>query len=151
MARSLKEILRKLADEIEADEEGEKAEQQRKELEDLKAKALSDDDRAVLDRARALLAELDAERDADDGERDEKKDDDEAKAKPKPKPKQKAKADDDEAPPAKPTRPGRKSGDAYDWWVQDDGTVVKLDVARVYDGPDEPDEVELPDSEAEAS
>jgi hypothetical protein len=40
-------------------------------------------------------------------------------------------------------RPGRKSGRAYGWWIDDDGEVVKLDIARIYSGPDEPDEVEL--------
>lgn len=56
----------------------------------------------------------------------------------------------DEPPAAKPprrTRPGRKSGMAYDWWVDDEGRVTKLDIARVYTGEDEPDEVELPDEE----
>lgn len=41
------------------------------------------------------------------------------------------------------TRPGRKSGRAYGWWIDEDGEVIKLDIARVYSGPDEPDEVEL--------
>ena len=42
------------------------------------------------------------------------------------------------------TRPGRKSGEAYDWTVDDDGNVVRSDVAVVWSGEDEPDEVELP-------
>lgn len=41
------------------------------------------------------------------------------------------------------TRPGRKSGRAYGWWIDDDGEVIKLDIARVYSGEDEPDEVDL--------
>lgn len=41
------------------------------------------------------------------------------------------------------TRPGRKSGHAYDWWVDEDGKLVRLDIARVYSGPDEPDKVEM--------
>lgn len=64
------------------------------------------------------------------------------KAKAKPKPKAKP-ADDDDAPK---TRQGRKSGNAYDWDVDDDGNVRKLDIARVYQGEDEPDEVELPEA-----
>src|SRR5215469_12390152 len=48
-------------------------------------------------------------------------------------------ADDNGTPPPrrerkpKPrTRPGRKSGAAYDWWVDDEtGEIVKLDMARV--------------------
>lgn len=49
-------------------------------------------------------------------------------------------------PPAsdRRTRPGRRNGMAYDWDVDDDGNVVALDVARIYSGDDEDDEVELP-------
>jgi hypothetical protein len=50
-------------------------------------------------------------------------------------------------PPEPRKRPGRRSGMAYDWWVDDDGRVTKLDVARVYTGEDEPEEVELPAEE----
>lgn len=54
-------------------------------------------------------------------------------------------------PPAKAkTRPGRRQGQAYNWWVDEDGNVVQLDVARIYNEPDEPDEVELPGEEAAA-
>jgi len=52
------------------------------------------------------------------------------------------------APAAKRTRPGRKSGMAYEWYVDDAGKVVKTDIANIYNGADEPDEVELPDEEA---
>jgi hypothetical protein len=41
------------------------------------------------------------------------------------------------------TRPGRKSGRAYGWWIDEDGKVIPLDIARIYSGEDEPDEVEL--------
>lgn len=41
------------------------------------------------------------------------------------------------------TRPGRKSGRAYGWWIDEEGEVIKLDIARVYSGEDEPDEVDL--------
>lgn len=52
-------------------------------------------------------------------------------------------------PPPKPrTRPGRKSGSVYDWDVDDQGQVVKLDTAKVYGGDDEPESVELPDPPA---
>lgn len=53
-------------------------------------------------------------------------------------------SDDDPSPPKPKTRPGRKANMAYDWDVDDDGRVVELDVARIYSGEDEPDEVELP-------
>lgn len=74
--------------------------------------------------------------------------DEEEKKKPKPKSEETGDEDDDEDDDAKPKskariRPGRKSGRAYGWWIDDDGEVVKLDIARVYSGPDEPDEVEL--------
>lgn len=52
--------------------------------------------------------------------------------------------DDDNDPPKPKTRAGRKSGNAYDWDVDDDGKVVRLDMAKVYTGEDEPDEVEVP-------
>jgi hypothetical protein len=45
--------------------------------------------------------------------------------------------------PKKKTRPGRKSGRAYDWYVDDKGKVIVTDVATVYSGEDEPEEVEM--------
>jgi hypothetical protein len=55
-------------------------------------------------------------------------------------------------PPAaeKKTRPGRKKGNAYSWTVDDTGKVQKTDIAHIYSGEDEPDEVELPEEEAAA-
>lgn len=52
--------------------------------------------------------------------------------------------DDPDAPKPKKTRPGRTPGMAYDWDVDDEGNVIDLDMARVYSGDPEPDEVELP-------
>ena len=50
----------------------------------------------------------------------------------------------------KKIRPGRKSGKAYGWYIDDKGRVKVSDVAQVYSGEDEPDEVELyPDDEEE--
>jgi len=49
------------------------------------------------------------------------------------------------------TRPGRKKGKAYGWTVDDAGAVVKTDIAHIYSGEDEPDEVELPPADAEAA
>lgn len=50
----------------------------------------------------------------------------------------------------KKTRPGRKHGKAYGWYIDDKGKVKVSDVAQVYSGEDEPDEVELyPDEEEE--
>lgn len=42
------------------------------------------------------------------------------------------------------TRPGRKQGQAYNWETDDDGQVVPLNVARIWNEPDEEDEVALP-------
>ena len=52
-------------------------------------------------------------------------------------------------PPPKPkrTRPGRRAGNVYDWDVDADGRVVRLGTAKVYNGDDEPDQVDLPDDE----
>lgn len=47
-------------------------------------------------------------------------------------------------PSPKKTRPGRKAGNAYMWDVDESGNVRKLDIAHVYNGQDEPDTVELP-------
>lgn len=41
------------------------------------------------------------------------------------------------------TRPGRKSGKAYGWYIDEKGRVKVSDVAQVYSGEDEPDEVEM--------
>ena len=50
----------------------------------------------------------------------------------------------------KKTRPGRKNGKAYGWYLDERGKVKISDVAQVYSGEDEPDEVELyPDDEEE--
>jgi hypothetical protein len=53
-----------------------------------------------------------------------------------------------EEPEARRTRPGRRSGAAYMWTVDDDGNRVELDIPSVYSGADEPDEVELPPAAA---
>lgn len=65
-------------------------------------------------------------------------------AEPKPKPKARPKPKREAEP--KPTRAGRRTGNVYNWDVDDGGQVIKLDVARVYSGPDEDEEVEIPDA-----
>jgi ribosomal silencing factor RsfS len=55
----------------------------------------------------------------------------------------------DEIPKKKKTRPGRKSGRAYDWYVDDKGKVIVTDVATVYSGEDEPEEIEMWEGEEE--
>lgn len=57
----------------------------------------------------------------------------------------------DPAPDSKvKTRPGRKNGNAYKFTVED-GKVVPSDMVHVYSGPDEDDEVPLPDEDADAA
>lgn len=41
------------------------------------------------------------------------------------------------------TRPGRKSGAAYDWYVGEDGQIIDSETAIIYSGPDEPESVAL--------
>lgn len=56
-------------------------------------------------------------------------------------------AEPDPKPTAKKKRPGRKSGQVYDFDVDENGRPVPLDVARVYTGEDEPDLVEYDDED----
>lgn len=49
-----------------------------------------------------------------------------------------------EEPPKPKVRPGRKTGQAYLWDVDEDGRPFKTEIAHVYSGADEPDEVEIP-------
>ena len=51
--------------------------------------------------------------------------------------------------PKKRTRPGRKKGNAYQWTVDEGGNVQKTDIAHIYSGEDEPDEVEIPEPKGE--
>ena len=58
--------------------------------------------------------------------------------------------EEEETKSKRKTRPGRKSGRAYGWWIDEKGKVIPLDIARIYSGEDEPDEVELvPDTDDE--
>lgn len=142
MAKSLSEYFRAVAEQIEADEKAERDEQAQQELEQLRSRALSDDDRKDLEWVRSFRAKLEKdESDESEGEEEEERT---AAKKPAPKPK----SEDDR--PERRVRPGRKSGAAYQWWVDDEtGEVIKLDTARIYDGPDEPEEVEIPVRKAE--
>ena len=49
----------------------------------------------------------------------------------------------------KRTRPGRKNGAAYSWTVDEKGKVQKTDIAHIYSGEDEPNEVPIPDDDVE--
>lgn len=134
--------LRKWADELDAEERGERetaleAKVDRLETQ-LASTGLSEDDRRLLTEAQERLAALEAADDPDDP-------DDSGGS-----PGVGAGETHPPAPnssPKKKTRPGRKSGAAYDWTVDDDGHVQHSDVAVIYTGADEDDEVELEDDE----
>lgn len=51
-------------------------------------------------------------------------------------------------PTERKTRPGRRSGVAYHFVTDDGGHVQPVDIPTIYSGPDEPDEVDLPDDVA---
>lgn len=55
----------------------------------------------------------------------------------------------EEEQPKIKTRPGRKNGRAYKYTVED-GKVIPSDMVHIYSGPDEDDEVPIPDEEPEA-
>lgn len=132
----MKKVLRDLADAYEREEEGERTAALAKEIEDLKA--------AV---AAAPAAKVD---DALEDVTDEERELIRAHRAGTPKPKRETKPK--EEPKPRRTRPGRKSGMLYEWHVDDDGNVIKTDIPTVYNGPDEEQEVELPDPvEAEAA
>jgi hypothetical protein len=138
---SLTQALRKLADELDADEKRELEAAERARVDRLEARlergGLSEEDSETLKRARALLDALDQEPDDDQ-------------------PATRGGAggssngsgsgggsgDGDAPPPRTATRPGRKRGNAYDWEPDDSGAPRRLSTARVFSGDDEPDEIE---------
>lgn len=138
--RDMKKILARLLDEMDKEDKDDL-------LEELKGKKLTGselleaikeldaDSRAEV---RKLLAEVEEEiKEEKKEEKDDKKEEKEDEK------------EDEKKDPKRRTRPGRKSGRAYGWWIDDDGEVVKLDIARVYSGEDEPDEVDLLPKEEE--
>ena len=145
--------LRELADKLDADERAEAEEASRSKLEELTGREYLSNEEVT--RLREFFQELDEPEDEGEGGEEEPKPEAKTEA-PKRKRKAEAKSDDGdgEEESAGKTRPGRKNGAAYNWWVDDDGEVYKLDVARIYTGEDEDDEVALParqESEGEAA
>lgn len=132
----VKETLRRLLGELDAEDDRESIAELRRELDELKNRpGLSREELdAILDaRDEARQAEREAaeqEQDDDSGDGSEGASGDDSGSN----------GDSGRKPR---TRPGRRSGQVYAWDVDDDGKVVKLDVAKVYNGPDEPDRVEL--------
>lgn len=140
MPPDLKRLLRDLADLYEREEEGESSQALHARIEALEARA-----------EEAPKAELaDALGELTDDERELIREYRESATTP-PKPKQEKPVE--EGPEAKPsrTRPGRKSGALYEFTVDDAGNVQRVDIPTVYSGPDEPDEVELPDDEEDVA
>lgn len=137
MARALTTAeLRSWADKLDGDEREEriaKLEAEITELREQRSQAgLSDEERAELTELREKVAALEAAGADDDDQDDDDQDDDQDD-------------DDDGKRKRKRYRPGRKSGAAYDWTVDENGDVVDLEVATVWTGGDEPDRVELPE------
>jgi uncharacterized coiled-coil protein SlyX len=135
----LAKIMRRLADEIEKEEKGEQT----------AAAAAATEERiaqleAQLAKADPTVAEL---REAMDEVTDEEwelvKEHRAGKKKAAP-------IVEEEPEPVKAMRPGRKKGKAYQFTVDDEGRVQKTDIAHIYSGDDEPDEVELPGDEVAA-
>jgi len=128
---SISKILREVADRYDAEESAETLEGRLKALE---SRGLTGEEVvAALEKAGYEITPAEAakiEKHADDGVG--KNDDGDGKGEEKP------------PPPEKKTRPGRKSGNAYQFTVDDEGNVKRSDTAVIYNGPDEPEEVELP-------
>lgn len=132
MAGLTPDRLRKWADELEAEDKAELEAAERKRIEELAARpALDEDDVKWLREMRADFENWRSSQPAD-------KPDPAASGGDKPAP-----APDDKPPPERRTRPGRKTGQAYDWDVDEQGKVTKIGVATIYSGEDEPDEVEI--------
>lgn len=145
----IKEVLRRVVDELDTEDRNALL----LELKDKKLTSrelveairnLPPEERAeVRDAFLEVANETKSEKGAADKLEDDAEKDEEAKG---------VEGDDDETKKEKKrkTRPGRKNGRAYAWYVDEKGKVQVSDVARVYSGEDEPDEVDLyPDDEEE--
>lgn len=133
----LKTVLTKIVREMEDEEAKDEVRTLREQLEQGKRVTITDIREAINEappEERAQLRELLAEELETPAPAQEPPADEKDKRKPKPKPKPSS---------DRKTRPGRRSGQAYDWFVDDDGNVVRSNVAVIYSGEDEPDEVEM--------
>lgn len=134
----MKEILRRLLEEVDKEEKDEL-------LDSLKGKKLTGEE--LLEAIRGLPPEARKEvREALADVKEELEEEEEKKPKVRKAEltdEEKEEEEEEEKKPKTRTRPGRKSGRAYGWWVDDKGEVIPLDIARIYSGEDEPDTVEL--------
>lgn len=142
MPADIKEVLRRVLDELDTEERNALLlEMQNKKL---SAKELADAIREMPAEERATIRDAFIDVAETEGGRAEKKEakelDEEAQQE------EEAKGVETLPEKKKKTRPGRKHGRAYGWTVKN-GKVVLTDVATVYSGEDEPEEVEMMDDE----
>lgn len=123
--------LRKWADELDAEERAEKEAALEDKVSKLEEGQQSDEKDRQIAELQAKLAALEA---ADTAEQQEQQHAPAPEA-------EEATIEEEEREPL--TRPGRKSGAAYDWYIGEDGQVVQSDTAIVYSGEDEPESVAL--------
>lgn len=137
MASKLKDVLARIASELE-DEEA------KDEIAELRA-ALAEGKRVTIADIRDAISEAPPEERAQLRQILAEELDGEPAPKPNGDPPPRRRKKDPPAPPpsGRKTRPGRKSGMAYDWYVDNDGKVVRSPTATIYSGEDEPDEVEM--------
>ncbi len=135
----IKKALRDLADMLEREEEGESSKALQDRIDALEAKIAD----ASPKERRDALDELEL----DDDELALIREHRAGKGKPKEEP---AVKEPKEEPKPRRTRPGRKSGMLYQYYIDDDGNKVGVDIPIVYSGADEPDEVEMDDEPEEA-
>lgn len=141
MAQLTSQHLRRWAQELDDEERGERETELAAKVDRLEAAAkrggLSEEQAQTLERAQALLDALEEEdkRAAADESGSSSSSGSNGGG---------GSDDDDEDTPARrtATRKGRKRGNAYDYDVDEKGRPVKLGVAKVYQGDDEPETVE---------
>lgn len=144
MPADIKEVLRRVLDELDTQERNDLLlELQNRKL---SGKEIADAIREMPPNERAAIRDAFIGVAEEEGGREEKKQAKELEEEAQ----QEEEAKGVETPPEKKskTRPGRKHGKAYGWTVKN-GKVVLTDVATVYSGEDEPDEVEMMEPEEE--
>lgn len=147
MPADIKEVLRRVVDELDTEDRNALLlEMQNKKL---TAKELADAIREMPPEERATIRDAFIDVAETEGGRAEKKEAKQLEQEAEHEEESKGVEDyGEDKKPKKKTRPGRKHGRAYGWTVKN-GRVVLTDVATVYSGEDEPDEVEMMDEEEE--
>ena len=146
MATDVKEILRRVLDELDTQERNDLLlELQNKRL---TGKEIADAIREMPPAERAAVREAFIEVAEDEGGREEKKQAKELEKEAEHEEEAKGVEKPIEEEKKRKTRAGRKHGRAYNYTVKN-GKVILTDVATIYSGEDEPDEVELYDENDE--